>query len=114
MSFRLKRSHAPCAASWGSLARAHERRVHRLPQAPRSGALLHTPRRGTEASGLERDARAGISPHEMKPRVLAAVIERISGMSEQRSMAAGNLDIGGYCKRQHTGRLALGRSRKAG
>jgi hypothetical protein len=50
----------------------------------------------------------------MKPRVLAAVIERISGMSEQRSMAAGNLDIGGYCKRQHTGRLALGRSRKAG
>ena len=46
----------------------------------KSGAELHKPRlflhRGAEASGLERDARAGIKPHRVKPPVLAAALER--------------------------------------
>ena len=47
-------------------------------RAPRSGAELHKPERsgGAEASGLERDARAGISPINSKPSVLAALLER--------------------------------------
>ena len=33
--------------------------------------------KATETSGLERDARAGIKPHRLKPWVLAAALERI-------------------------------------
>jgi len=59
---------------WGTSACAKKRRVQRLPQAPRSGAELQDPGLflpGAEASGLERDARAGISPINSKPPVLA-------------------------------------------
>jgi len=49
--------------------------------APRSGAELHKPERsgGAEASGLERGARAGISPINSKPPVLAAMTKGSSG-----------------------------------
>jgi hypothetical protein len=46
-----------------------------LPQAPHGGAELQE--RSDEASGLERDARAGISPTNSKPLVLALNLERI-------------------------------------
>jgi hypothetical protein len=41
------------------MPRAEKRRVHRLPQAPRSGAELYKPPvvLGAEASSLDRDAR---------------------------------------------------------
>jgi hypothetical protein len=60
---------------WGNSARAEKRRVQRLPQAPRSGAELQE--RSDEASGLERGARAGISPINSKPPVLGCHDERI-------------------------------------
>jgi hypothetical protein len=43
------------------------------PQGTGSGAELHKPgsSSGAEASGLERNARAGISPRSSKPLVLA-------------------------------------------
>jgi hypothetical protein len=43
-------------------------------EAPRNGAELHKPKRsgGAEASDLERGARAGISPTNSKPLVLAS------------------------------------------
>ena len=67
---------------WGAKARAEKRRVQRLPAGHRaSGAELHKPRvlRGAEASGLERDARAGISPINSKPPVLAVMSKGSSG-----------------------------------
>jgi hypothetical protein len=67
---------------WGSLARALSGAFKGCPAgSPLRGAELHKPRfflhRGAEASGLERDARAGISPINSKPPVLAFIFERI-------------------------------------
>jgi hypothetical protein len=57
------------------------------PGTAKGGAELRKPRlflhRGAEASGLECDARAGISPHVVKSSVLAAAFERIiKGMND--------------------------------
>jgi hypothetical protein len=76
MSFRFEFEAMHLARLRGAqVARAIERRVQRLQ--PRSGAELHNPAKpfgvaGAEASGLERGARAGISPINSKPPVLAS------------------------------------------
>ena len=64
-------SHAPCAASWGTKARAEQRRVQRRPAGHREAARSWQGAEATETSGLEGDARAGISPINSKPLVLA-------------------------------------------
>jgi hypothetical protein len=60
--------------------------------APRSGAELHKPgsSQGAEASGLEPDARAGISPRNSKPLVLDFVSKGFSAnMSGQHPSCRG-------------------------
>lgn len=70
------------AASWGFLARAEKRRVQTLPRrgtAKRRGAAQAPPEGGAEASGVERGARAGKSPHENEAAVLS---RRPKGLKE--------------------------------
>jgi hypothetical protein len=64
-----------------------KRRVQRLK--PRSGAELHKPERsaGAEASGLEHAARAGISPINPKPPVLAVTSKGSSGNEQPTPLA---------------------------
>src|SRR5665213_267570 len=66
-------SHALCATSWGTKAHAEQRRIQRRPRrgtAKRRGVGREP--KATETSGLEGDARAGISPINSKPLVLAS------------------------------------------